>query len=123
MEYSKIKSVIDFKKYLIDNLNYLVISTMDFNEYKDFVYKLFSKLDELRNSGMQKKDIEDFIQNHYASVISNVDDNDILFERRFSSITEELLEFCSDPFFWNSDFDLYMKKWARGFEVSWFKNI
>ena len=123
MENGTFKLKLEFENLLTNNLNYSVISIMDFDQYKDFVISLFKELNQLKKKGLKREDIDDFVRKHYANVTSFADDTDILFERRFSAITEELNHFCADPFFWNTDFDLYMKKWHRGFEVDWYKRI
>lgn len=123
MESSTFKSAIEFEFFLKMNLNYEVISTMDMNEYKIFVKDLFKGLNELKKRGLERKDIFEFVQNHCYNIMSFADEDDVIFERKFSAITEELIEFCSDPSFWNSDFDIYIKKWDKRFETSWYEKI
>jgi len=118
-----IKSKLDFENFIVENLNYAVISNMTFDAYKKFVYFSFFKLNELKLNGLEMTDIESFVKNHYSNVTSLSDDADVLFERRFSSITEELIGFCPDPIFWSTDFDLYIKKWDKLFEVDWFRKV
>ena len=117
------KLKIEFETFLLENLTYPVISDMNFEEYKSFVFDVFRRLNELKNLGINKQDIGDFVQKLFTEVMDVANDSDIMFERRFSSITEEIYEFCPDPFFWNTDFDIYMKKWDRGFQTDWFKSI
>jgi len=118
---STIEQKLNFENFIFENLNYTVVSKLTFNEYKSYVYLFFSKLNEFKLKGLQKNDVESFVKNHYSNVMSMADENDIIFERRFTSITEELIEFCSDPFFWNTDLHVYMKKWDKLFDSKWFK--
>lgn len=112
---------LEFEKYLTGNLNYSTFSKMTFDQYQEFIINLFTRLNELRNSGMLRREIEDLINQIYRKE-SDFFDNDVLFERRFTSLTEEILEFCPDPFFWSTDFDIYMKKWEKAFKIDWFKD-
>ncbi|MVO10870.1 hypothetical protein GOQ30_16990 [Flavobacterium sp. TP390] len=113
MENSTIQSAIDFQNFITNNLTYPVISKMSFIDYKKFVFKLFEDLNYLRNQGLKRDDISNFVNTHYSRITEFSDDADILFERRFSGITEELIGFCSDPIFWYSDFSIYKRKWER----------
>lgn len=117
------KSKIEFESFLEEKLNYLTISIMSFDEYKSFVYDLFDRLNKLRNLGVDKDEIKDFVHKHFSNVMSAADDSDILFERRFASITEDIIEFCADPFFWETDYSVYLQKWDRAFKHDWFKKI
>lgn len=85
------KSKIEFELFLKENLNYETISVMDFDEYKSFVYNLFNDLD--------KDEIKDFVNKQYSTVMQSANDSDILFVRIFLLITEEIVEFCPNPFF------------------------
>ncbi|UUC46721.1 hypothetical protein [Flavobacterium cerinum] len=123
MENSAFKSKIEFEKYLEDNFNYHTVSKMNFDDYRIFVIELFSRLYELKKNGLEKEHIYDFVNKYYSNVMENADDSDIMFERRFSAVIEELSEFCSSPFFWDSDLDVYFKKWDKLFQIDWFKNI
>jgi hypothetical protein len=119
-----IKSKIELEIFLTNNLSYSVMSKMDFKEFKEFVCFLFRELNELKKDGLEREDIFDFIQNIYCNEMSIADETDILFERRFSGITEELTSFCADPMFWyTNDFDTFMKKWQIEFEGDWYKYI
>lgn len=56
--------------------------------------------------------------------MSTADEKDVLFERRFSGITEELTSFCADPMFWyTDDFEFFIKKWQKSFEGDWYKIV
>ncbi|MQP52964.1 MULTISPECIES: hypothetical protein [unclassified Flavobacterium] len=119
-----LNSKIELEVYLTNNLNYSVISRMDFNEFKEFVLKLFKEINELKNEGLKRDDIFDFIQNLYKNEMSMADEKDVLFERRFSGITEELTSFCADPMFWyTDDFEIFIKKWQKSFEYDWYKIV
>ncbi|MGV7108068.1 hypothetical protein [Flavobacterium sp. U410] len=123
MEYSAFESKLDLEQYIIKNFNYDVISKMTFDDYKKKVYHFFTELNKLKENGLKKGDIEDFLSNHYSSVIDVSDDDDILFERRFTIIIEELVEFCPAPFFWDIEFSDYKKKLDIYFESYWLKQV
>lgn len=123
MVYRTFESQLDFENFIEENLNYEIISNMTFEEYKRFVFFLFKQLNKLKINGLERNNISVFVNNHYSKITSSADEDDILFERRFSSITEELNAFCSDPIFWYSDFSLYIKKWEKMFEGTWYKNV
>lgn len=112
----------EFEIFIKENLNYQTISVMSFDEYKSFVYDLFNKLNKLKNLGVNIDEVKDLVHKQYSIVTQSADDSDILFERRFSAITEEIVEFCPDPFFWKTDYNVYIRKWERAFEHDWFKN-
>ena len=121
MENGTFKLKLEFENLLTNNLNYSVISIMDFDQYKDFVINLLRELNQLKEEGLGREEVDDFVKKHYTNVTAFADDTDILFERRFSAITEELIHFCADPFFWDTDFDIYMRKWYKMFETDWYK--
>lgn len=123
MEDSTSKSQIEFENLVIDNLTYKRISIMSFEEYKEFVLYFFTEVDQLKQKKLRKENIENFIKKHYSDTMSNFDDNDDLFERRFEVFNEELLEFCSSPFFWNTSLETYLKKWDAYFNNDWFKKV
>ncbi len=123
MDNFSIKSKFDLEVFLIHNLNYSVISKMNFNDYKNFVVKLFNVLNELKKEGLKREDIYDFIQNLYFNEMTKENEANILFERRFSAITEELNAFCADPMFWYSDFDSFMRKREKAFDIDWYKKV
>src|SRR6476469_7106866 len=99
---------LEFENLISENLTYAVISKMTFDEYKKFIVLLFSKINQWRNEGLTRDDIDSFIKQHYSKITSTDVDTDVLFERRFSAVTEELQEFCADPHFWNTNFEVYM---------------
>ncbi|QEE50113.1 hypothetical protein FUA48_11135 [Flavobacterium alkalisoli] len=123
MEINTNQTVAEFKNFIENNLNYPVLSVMSFDDYKSFVIKVFTRLNELKNMGITKNEINSFINKHYSNVMVDANDNDILFERRFSAITEDIVEFCVNPFFWSIDFDVYMKKWDKLFATDWCKKV
>lgn len=112
-----------FELFLEKNLNYSIMSKMTFEEYKSFVFVVFDRLNELRNLDIIREDITPFIQAFYYNESFNIDDSDILFERRFSAIVEEIEEFCPNPHFWETDYKVYLKKWDRWFHQDWLKKI
>lgn len=123
MENKISKSKAEFESFITENLNYPTISKMAFEEYKDFIYLVFTKLNRWRENGLNREDIDSFVNKHYSNVMDFCDIDDVMFERRFSGVTEELVEFCSDPMFWGTEFDLYMKKWERMFKGDWYKYV
>ncbi|RYJ44539.1 hypothetical protein [Flavobacterium beibuense] len=123
MENNINQAVTAFKNFIENNLNYHVLSVMSFDDYKSFVVKVFALLNELKSMGVTKNEIYSFINKHYSNVTSAADENDILFERRFSAITEDIIEFCANPLFWSTDFDVYMKKWDKLFATDWCKKV
>jgi hypothetical protein len=123
MESSTIKSKIAFKKLIEENLTYSMISNLTFEEYKKFVFSFFTEMNRIRSEGIKKEDVDSFLNKHYSNVMVSSDDDDVMFERRFTTIMEELTEFCSSPHFWRTDFDIYMEKWNKFFLISWFKEI
>lgn len=46
-----LNSKIELEIYLTNNLNYSVISKMDFNQFKQFVLMLFDEMNELKKVG------------------------------------------------------------------------
>lgn len=117
------KSKKEFESFIEENLNYSIISNLTFEEYKNLVFDIFTRLNELKNLNINKDDIKEIINRHFSKVMMSDNDSDIMFERRFSGITEEIVEFCSAPFFWETDFNLYKRKWDKYFESDWFKKI
>ncbi|EHO13468.1 hypothetical protein MODO_3350 [Myroides odoratimimus] len=86
------------------------------------MYAFFTELDSIRNRGLEKVCIDQFLNSYYSYVMVSGDD-DVMLERRFTSIMEELTELCASPFFWKTDFTIYMEKWESFFKSSWFKNV
>lgn len=123
MDNRTIRSKLELEVYLRNSLNYSAISKMAFNEYKTFVINLFNELNELKKEGLEREDIFDFTQNLYFNGMSIENEIDVLFERRFSGITEELISFCTDPMFWHSEFELFIKKWENTFDGDWYKKV
>lgn len=123
MEKSTESLRIEFEVFIKENLTYESLSKMSFDQYSFFVFNLFKKIDNLKRQGIEKDLAIEFINKHFSFVMESADDTDILFERRFSAITEEITEFCSNPFFWETDFVLYMQKWEKLFQIDWFKKV
>ena len=118
-----IQSRIAFERLVEDALTYSVISKMTFEEYKDFLFYFFTEVYKLKENGLRKEDVEPIISQNYSDVLSTSDDEDIMFVRRFEVFNEELLEFCSSPFFWKTSLETYLKKWDRLFDIDWFKEV
>lgn len=111
-----------FREIIKNRLNYFVISKMNFGEYKHFVYTLFDDVNNLRKDGLTYSYASNIIHEQFYEV-SDFGENDVLFERRFSIITEELSEFCSGPYFWQTDHKTYMKKWERILKSDWLVRV
>ena len=120
MDNSTFKPKIEFENLVKENLNYYKISKMSFEEYKDFLFFFFYEVDKLRMEGLKKNDVEKIISKNYSDVISNFNNNDFMFERRFEIFNEELIEFGSSPFFWQTDIKKYMEKWKKLLYIGWF---
>jgi len=114
---------IEFEVFISENLTYQNLSKMNFEQYSSFVYNLFSRMNNLKQQGIRRDLVDKFIHTHYSLIMMSANDADVLFERRFSAITEELTEFCSNPFFWETDFTLYMQKWKKLFQIDWLKKV
>jgi hypothetical protein len=112
-----------FYLFLKDKLTYPAMADMDFKKYKVLVVDVFNRLNDLKSLGVNEEEIKDFINKYYYAVMGFEEDEDVLFERRFSAITEEIVEFCPNPFFWDTDFDIYMKKWDKFFQMDWLKKV
>jgi len=123
MESSTIKPQIEFENLVNNNLIYGKISKMSFEQYKEFVFYFFTEVDKFKKKGLRKDDVKDHVMKNYSDVMSTFDDDDILFERRFEVFNEELIEFCSSPFFWSTNLETYFKKWNRRFDIDWYKNV
>lgn len=123
MENNTIKPLVDFKELVESHLTYYIVSKLTYEEYKSFVFSFFTELNRIRNEGVKKEEVDTFLNKHYSNFMVSSDDNDVMFERKFTAIMEELTEFCSSPHFWKTDFTIYMQKWGRLFLISWFKQI
>ncbi|WP_295232000.1 hypothetical protein [uncultured Chryseobacterium sp.] len=111
MDTSKIK-IEELKNIIKEELNYNNISNLSIDEYRKFIYDFFKILTSYKQQGIKKADIEDFINKLYTSQSSNFK-NDIIKEDMFSFITEEMLNFCPSPFFWDISLEEYMEKWEK----------
>lgn len=111
---------LEFQELINHHLTYSIMVGMPFEGYKKLVLKIFNNLSALRNQGLMWRDVNKLVKAHYSL---HIDDTDILFERRFSGITEEVTGFCSDPQFWTTDFESYMLKWERMFATGWYEKV
>lgn len=103
------------KKELVILLSYKNMKDFDKEAFKGFVKYIFSWLDLIKKSGLEKKDIKETINSIYynQSFYFEIDEK---FSERLGSITDEIIEFCPDPFFWSTDINDYLFKWNRWFE-------
>lgn len=106
---NKIKEI---KSILKNQLNFILIRELSKNDYRNFIYKFFSMLNEYKNFGLKKDDLYDFLLIYIKEESKNYSEDDI-FEKRFVPLTEELICFCPSPFFWDIPLEEYMKKWER----------
>lgn len=88
----------EIKEELRKKLNYSNLSEMNTENFKSFVFNLFSWLDGKKMKGLEKKDLSDFVNElHYNQ--SHFFEESSIFEERFGIIIDELLSFCPSPFF------------------------
>jgi hypothetical protein len=118
MAKSKKTIIHEFNKKLNKVLNYEVMKNFTMEDYKKFVLELFEYLNRIREKGVKKEDIIPIIDKIYYKQSEYFDC--VLFERRFTAITEDFVGFCSDPIFWDVDFNIYMEKWNKRFESRWY---
>ncbi len=111
MDTSKMK-IEELKEIIEKELNYNYISELSIDQYSRFIYNFFGILTLYKKEGITKEDIEGFINNLYTSQSVYFSGN-IIKEDMFSFITEEILNFCPSPFFWNIPLEEYMKKWEK----------
>ncbi|MCF2218682.1 hypothetical protein H9Q08_05135 [Chryseobacterium sp. PS-8] len=104
--------IIELKNIIEKELNYNFISELSVDEYRKFIYNFFKILSSYKEQGIKKEDIEDFINKLYTSESSHFKGN-IIGEDMFSFITEEIVNFCPSPFFWNISLEEYMQKWEK----------
>ena len=81
-------------------------------DYRKFIYEFFSMLNEYKNFVLKMVDIEDVVNNIFTDQSKYFDGN-VVNEDKLGFITEELICFCSSPFFWDIALEEYMKKWER----------
>ena len=105
---NKIKKI---KKILKNQLNIILIRELSKIDYKKFIYKFFSMLNEYKNFVLKMVDIEDVVNNIFTNQKYFV--GNIINEDKLGFITEELKCFCPSPFFWDIPLEEYMKKWER----------
>lgn len=111
MDTSKIK-IEELKNIIEKELSYDYISELSVDEYRKFIYDFFKILNSYKEQGIKKVDIEDFINKLYTSQSSHFKE-DVTKEDMFSFITEEILNFCPSPFFWDISLNEYMQKWEK----------
>ncbi|TXF77767.1 hypothetical protein [Chryseobacterium sp.] len=100
------------KRFIEDQLQFEKMSVLSAAGYRKFVWEFFTILDAYKNQGTEKEDIVDTVNTlHTAQSIFFTGDPQS--EDRFGFITEELINFCPSPFFWEVPLDEYMKKWER----------
>ncbi|MDF2553610.1 MAG: hypothetical protein K0R77_2885 [Chryseobacterium sp.] len=111
MDTGKIK-IEELKDIISEKLNYNIISKLSVDEYRKFIYDFFNILSLYKQQGVKREDIEGFINKLYTNQSSHFS-GDIIKEDMFSFITEEILNFCPSPFFWNISLEEYMQKWEK----------
>jgi len=109
------------KSKLLKYLSYNHISKLTFSEYQSFVFDLFYWLESLKNEKINFDELVTFVKGIYYKESEYFDD--IMFERRFVKIAEEIYHFCSKPYFWETNYEIYILKWHEIFESSWLKEI
>ena len=105
---NKIKEI---KSILKNQLNFILIRELSKIDYRKFIYEFFSILNEYKNFVLKMVDIEDVVNNIFTNQKYFV--GNIINEDKLGFITEELICFCSSPFFWDIALEEYMKKWER----------
>ena len=118
MAKSKNTIVQNFSKRLNKTLDYDVMKNFTIEDYKKMVLELFEYLNTIREQGVKKEDIVPIVDKIYYNQSDFFDD--VLFERRFTAITDDFVGFGSDPMFWNVDYLTYIQKWDKGFESRWY---
>ena len=94
---NKIKEI---KSILKNQLNFILIRELSKIDYKKFIYKFFSMLNEYKNFGLKMIDIKDVVNDIFTDQSKYFDGN-IINEDKLGFITEELKCFCPSPFFWD----------------------
>ncbi|MBW8361003.1 MAG: hypothetical protein K0M56_02310 [Kaistella sp.] len=100
------------KSFIEDQLQFEKISKLSASEYCKFVHEFFTVLTGYKTHGIKKEDIVDTVNKLYTAQ-SIFFSGDLQSEDKFGFITEELVNFCPSPFFWELPLDEYMKKWER----------
>ena len=98
---------------LVLELDVETLSTLQENDYKNFILNFFSKVNQLKRKGLIIDDLfKRYIDARYFDISDYFDENPV-YEERIQDIFTELTEFCSPPKFWNTPFEEYMKvKWG-----------
>lgn len=105
------------KEELVFKLSYENLKLMNREQFKTFGINLFKWLDELRKNGLIKNDLEQCINEIYY-IQSDYFNEDSLFEERMYVVTNEIISFCSFPFFWDISLKDYLQKWEKIFEYN-----
>ena len=100
------------ENHIILRLQNKSLSKLDKDEFICFIYEFFLILDWHRKRGVSKEDLHSFLVNFIKEESLNYYDDDV-FEHYFVPITEELINFCPAPFFWDTPLEEYMKKWEK----------
>lgn len=111
MDTNKIK-IEELKIIIKKELDYNYISKLSIDDYIKFIHDFFNILTTYKQQGVKKEDIEEFINKLYTFQ-SSYFNGDVIKEDMFSFITEEILNFCPSPFFWNISMKEYMEKWEK----------
>ncbi len=105
------------KEELVFKLSYNNLKRMNREQFKTFGINLFKWLDDLRIIGLKKNDLEQCINELYFIQSSYFEENS-LFEERIYVITNEIISFCSSPFFRDISLEEYLQKWEGFFEYN-----
>ncbi|MEN9325687.1 MAG: hypothetical protein RI943_98 [Bacteroidota bacterium] len=103
---NKEEIIIKFKLELKRDLTYENLCSMNLIEYKNFVIGLFEKLNELKiKFGAERDDFKKFIfEDIYSQQETDIDSC----ENRLLDLCSEISTvYSSEPFFWDSDFEMY----------------
>ena len=107
----------EIKKELVFKLSYNNLKCMNTEQFKTFGINLFKWLDGLKTSGLRKIDLEQCINELYY-VQSSYFEEDPLFEERIYVVTNEIISFCSSPFFWDINLEEFLQKWEVFFDYN-----
>uniref|UniRef100_UPI00404B62CA hypothetical protein n=1 Tax=Flavobacterium sp. TaxID=239 RepID=UPI00404B62CA len=118
MAKSKNPIVQNFRTRLNKTLDYDVMKNFTIEDYKKMVLELFEYLNTIREQGVKKDDIVPIVDKIYYNQSDFFDD--VLFERRFTAITDDFVGFGSDPMFWSEDYLTYIRKWNKRLESRWY---
>ncbi|MGL4584668.1 MAG: hypothetical protein ACRCVU_17000 [Flavobacterium sp.] len=105
------------KEHLAIELSYNNLKEMNRNDFKDFGIIFFKWLDNLKNKGLKKEDIEEAINKIYYNE-SCYFEEDLVFEERLYIIVGEIISFCASPFFWDISIEEFNCKWIHFFDYN-----